>query len=440
MKLTRISIKGLFGRFNHVVKLFNDDRITIIHGPNGCGKTTLLHLVQMLFNLQLDELLDVYYSSITLDFDDGAVLAVAREINDPQSDLQRPSRRKSLVFSLSGNKTEGWKYSRKASPFIERLERTVRRTAPTWERIANNLWRDSRDGEIISTSELTERVHVSPAPQSRHDQVPEWLSLILKGLQIHIIQTQRLLRASEGEEHRLHRPTVLEYSDDIIRQITQVLAQSFGHAQSLDRSFPTRVLNQATLTDISTEQIRSRYQDQQEKRKRLSTAGLITSQMELDLPSRDLGHTELRLLWTYLDDVDQKLSIFNDLLLKIEAMKDMLNSRFLYKSFQIDRQRGFVFKTDRDSPIPLEALSSGEQHELVLAYELLFRVKKGSLILIDEPELSLHVTWQHRFLEDLDRISKLVGLDFLVATHSPQIIHKRWDLAIALVDEEHDET
>ena len=37
----------------------------------------------------------------------------------------------------------------------------------------------------------------------------------------------------------------------------------------------------------------------------------------------------------------------------------------------------------------LVRLSSGEQHELVLAYDLLFKVKEKSLVLIDEPELSL---------------------------------------------------
>src|SRR5690349_22975449 len=41
-------------------------------------------------------------------------------------------------------------------------------------------------------------------------------------------------------------------------------------------------------------------------------------------------------------------------------------------------------------PIDVEALSSGEQHELVLLFDLIFRVEKNTLVLIDEPELSLH--------------------------------------------------
>jgi predicted ATP-binding protein involved in virulence len=77
-------------------------------------------------------------------------------------------------------------------------------------------------------------------------------------------------------------------------------------------------------------------------------------------------------------------------------------------------------------------LSSGEQHELVLLYELLFKVQKNSLVLIDEPELSLHVGWQAQFLKDLQDITKLADLDILMATHSPDIIQDRWDLTVEL--------
>ena len=69
-------------------------------------------------------------------------------------------------------------------------------------------------------------------------------------------------------------------------------------------------------------------------------------------------------------------------------------------------------------------LSSGEQHELVLLYDLLFNVQPGALVLIDEPEISLHVSWQKRFIEDLQRISRLVKFRSVVATHSPQIAGK----------------
>jgi predicted ATP-binding protein involved in virulence len=41
MRIRKLSIEGLFGMFNHVIPLHTDERVTIIHGPNGVGKTTV---------------------------------------------------------------------------------------------------------------------------------------------------------------------------------------------------------------------------------------------------------------------------------------------------------------------------------------------------------------------------------------------------------------
>ena len=150
-----------------------------------------------------------------------------------------------------------------------------------------------------------------------------------------------------------------------------------------------------------------------------------------------MAENERKILWAYLDDVQKKLDVFDSLLRRVELFKEIINSRFSDKKFEIDKDKGFVFKSDRDNSIvPPKALSSGEQHEIVLTYGLLFRARAKSLILIDEPELSLHVTWQRKFLEDIARISELADLDFLVATHSPSIIHDRRDLMVQLAGTE----
>jgi predicted ATP-binding protein involved in virulence len=109
-----------------------------------------------------------------------------------------------------------------------------------------------------------------------------------------------------------------------------------------------------------------------------------------------------------------------------------VNKRFAYKQLDIESQAGFRFRTSAGLQLLPTDLSSGEQHELVLLYELLFRTKPNALILIDEPELSLHVAWQVEFLKDLARVIKLASFDVIVATHSPQIINDRWDLALEL--------
>lgn len=62
----------------------------------------------------------------------------------------------------------------------------------------------------------------------------------------------------------------------------------------------------------------------------------------------------------------------------------------------------------------------------------LFKSQPNSLILIDEPEISLHIAWQQQFLEDMQAISDVTEVNIIIATHSPDIINGRWDLTTGL--------
>ena len=50
MRVSEISVTGLFGIFNHHIPLTHSDRVTIIHGPNGLGKTMMLRMIAALTN------------------------------------------------------------------------------------------------------------------------------------------------------------------------------------------------------------------------------------------------------------------------------------------------------------------------------------------------------------------------------------------------------
>src|SRR5205823_3424720 len=120
----------------------------------------------------------------------------------------------------------------------------------------------------------------------------------------------------------------------------------------------------------------------------------------------------------YAHDVEQKLAVFNDIAQKIEVLKGVINAHFQYKAISISKEKGFEFSTRypklRPMPLAPSHLSSGEQHLLVLLYELLFVVEPNSLIMIDEPEISLHVAWQLAFLSDLQKIADLASIDVVI--------------------------
>ena len=53
LRVTKIRVDDLFDRYNHEVDLHLDERVTIIHGPNGVGKTVLLRLTADLLSGKL---------------------------------------------------------------------------------------------------------------------------------------------------------------------------------------------------------------------------------------------------------------------------------------------------------------------------------------------------------------------------------------------------
>jgi ABC-type glutathione transport system ATPase component len=111
---------------------------------------------------------------------------------------------------------------------------------------------------------------------------------------------------------------------------------------------------------------------------------------------------------------------------------EFLNQHYEAKRVEIDQEAGFVIRLRDNSILNPAHLSSGEQQMLVLAYEILFRARRNTLVLIDEPELSLHVLWQDSFIDDLTRMGKAQNLTFLLATHSPALVGGRDDLRRSL--------
>ncbi len=165
-------------------------------------------------------------------------------------------------------------------------------------------------------------------------------------------------------------------------------------------------------------------------------AGILDASFEaFAIPIGNLENLEpgvAKVLEIYIDNSTDKLHIFDTLLEQIELFRQLINERFLYKKIIIARRDGYSLRSDKGYDIPLTKLSSGEQHRLVLLFELIFEVKKNFSDLIDEPELSLHVSWQRVFLDDIDRIIKLNEFDLVLAIHSPQLIARRMDKAIKL--------
>ncbi|MBV9690845.1 MAG: AAA family ATPase [Ktedonobacteraceae bacterium] len=437
-RIKQISVTKLFGMFDHTVPLNLEDRITIIHGPNGFGKTAILRLIKSLFSQSNTVLREVPFDELRIDFDDNTSFWITKTAQTSQS-VEKEENTQIITFNATGRLP--FLLSSKYS--LSQTRRSLfERTAPV-TRVGPRTWRDDFTDEELTMEDVVERYGDKVLPEVIIEKEPEWLTEMRRVLPIRLIETQRLLNSSirssrfpEYDKIRQTRrpamiPTVTKFSEEIARLIERKIAESATLAQSLDRTFPARVFRPTTeQRNVSDHELRDRLTKLEKKRLSLMAISLLDQDnSEAFQMDNYMDDNKRAMLSVYVEDAERKLEVFDEMADKIDLLTKIINKRFLYKKMSITREQGFVFTTDNGM---LESLSSGEQHELVLFYEMLFKVASGSLILVDEPELSLHVVWQMEFLRDLQEITKLASLDVLLATHSPQIINDRWDLTVEL--------
>ena len=91
------------------------------------------------------------------------------------------------------------------------------------------------------------------------------------------------------------------------------------------------------------------------------------------------------------------------------------------KSLEFSDTGGLVVRLPNGQRTGASNLSSGEMQLLILFTFLYFRFEQQEefTIIIDEPELSLHLEWQNRYLEAITEANR--SAQFIVATHSPEI-------------------
>ncbi len=440
MRLKEIGINKLFRLFDYRIPLNMNDRITIIHGPNGYGKTAILRLTAGLLDGRYSALRQLPFESLSLTFDDESILTVTRE--DSIQHNGNRARRPVLTLQYPPHRSFRIPESVSADRQLPFPLSAIDSMIPELERVGPQQWVVLSTDEILDLEELLLRYSDTlPIEPGTWSKTPEWLMELRASIPVHLIQANRLERLDDSVpprwplSERRFRPVtaVAKYSAELASRIQQTLAQYAALSQSLDRSFPQRLVGAPGQPQLERTLINQRLSELENKRTRLTEAGLLDKEEKshFDLPS-SFDESKIDVLSVYIADAEKKLAVFDDLFRRISLFKSIITPRFAYKSIAMNKDDGFVFETRDGQVLAPTGLSTGEQHEIVLLYELLFKVEPNSLILIDEPEISLHVAWQEQFLSDIEQITEISRFDVLIATHSPQIISNRWDLTVKL--------
>lgn len=98
-------------------------------------------------------------------------------------------------------------------------------------------------------------------------------------------------------------------------------------------------------------------------------------------------------------------------------------AQLLRRAGMLDTSDALLFSAESDRLVHLRDASSGELSLITSTLGIAASINDTSLILIDEPEISLHPEWQSNYLTQLvETFGTYEGCHFIAATHSPLVV------------------
>ena len=411
LRLSSVRITGLFGIYDHTIQLNTNDRLTIVYGQNGVGKTVILRMINALLGNNLEYFTAIPFSRIELDFEDHQRLVLsARGLGS------------SREYQLS----------------------LYRKSAKLHESIIDPI-RQQGDELIVAEQAALDHLGLTFTAPRTEQEAPatEWINEFFGRTRSYLIGADRLYHYDESSNKRdlifgASQPSRVHYvkkcQEDFKNRMEATMIKYGVESQKLDSSLPRRLVSSAQQP-LPGAEMKTRMADLDRRTSDLRRLGILEEGPPLpfsEIPEMDSSQAKAMSLC--LDDAARKIGFLDDFANRAQAFLTNVNQKYRHKRLLLDRQSGIVAEGEQGGSIPLDALSSGEQQQLILQYDLLFRVQANTIVLIDEPELSLHLTWQQRFVPDLLKIIKLSNFDAMIATHSPFIAEARHDLTLALVE------
>jgi ABC-type transport system involved in cytochrome c biogenesis ATPase subunit len=420
--LTRVVVRGLFG-YRRVDFRLDAHEPTILTGSNGAGKSTVLRMIDAFCTGKWEVLRKLPFEELTMYFADTPPVRVKRNDGD-------------LTVGSRGMKT--WKAMPVPDELLRRLwtrESMRMPHPPSFEDFEASLNYD----ELLLRAAASDRfLYRHRLASAETPDRPSWLEELAGRVPVLFVTDQRLVIEATVRERRDRGPeTTLRVADEAVEHVRKLMVDSLSEyaavSQRLDRDFPQRVVAAMRRgVDISDDDLAQQLRDNEAQALALEKVGLLPEGAPTGVFTDFGSQNEKPVVATNAADTGRKLAVLSSLRHRLSLFGEFLSQHYRTKSVVFDPQAGFYLSAPGTKQLAPRELSSGEQQMLVLAYQILFKAEPGTLVLIDEPELSLHVIWQSSFVDDITRMGTERNLRFLLATHSPTLLGGREDLRRSL--------
>lgn len=428
MQLSHLDVSGLFGRFDQQIpfptRAESDPTasVVIVHGPNGVGKTTVLRMLDGLMRLDFTTFRRVPFGRCALSFTTGQQISVEHDDEVPGAPLRVSFEGLSVLLDPN----EKGAFRPEDQPLIEEFRSVFyRTTAP----ITFTFIETSRfPPEVSEANARNRRIYRAVAASGPIDDVlsaqvrPSLADRIRGFIADAQVDSTRFFTSTESS---------------LFARILANLGGSVRPIYDIDQI-------EAALTAVQA-------RDHGNQRFGLTSdpwdfGQLMTALEQLrSNPSKDYA---LTVMATYLEVLESRAAERQLVADRLTTFESIMNDYLLDKLVRCDRDHGLrILLSPGFLPqpsLPLDAgvdfraeelkedqLSSGEYHLLYLMVASLVTRRLGTVIAIDEPEMSMHISWQRRLVRDLVRCASNASPQFVFATHSPDIVA---DYSDALVD------
>jgi len=379
--IVSFSITGLAGRKNIYEQNLNRDD-NIFFGVNGSGKTSLLKILHSAMQNDARILRLVPFTSATVKIYSVTYKKIFTRTIHKSKEKEAPQKRVALRTRARRGVIEGYEI---VGP-LEDTHLTWKCTTKAKKDVKSTSW----SHRYLPTS----RLHMS--------EEPEWL---YGPGEIHPLTEENLDLLFEKSVERLWT----RYSAEVLTEVRS--AQEKGLTGILKAVLSTtRKKKKSKARKLSAETAYERVEKFLSRQKSASILGTFSA--------FEKRYKQDENLQSVVADIDQVEERIEEAVKSRDRLKNLIKKMYKgNKNLKFEDQSIQIEKLDGGS-IGLTTLSSGEKHLLRIFLETLL-VGESSII-IDEPEISMHVDWQRELIAAMHSLNPSAQL--IVATHSPEII------------------
>jgi energy-coupling factor transporter ATP-binding protein EcfA2 len=429
--IARIHVQKLFGEYDYVLHAqsgkANIDKLMILYGDNGSGKTTILRCLFHLLAPEEDrghksEVAAIPFQSFEIRFSSGEKIRAFRKgpnlVGTFSMTLYFKGKKKQThefvadkdfrVHAISKQDDLQTKKLLRAlatlnlALFFLSDDRTVRIAGG--DEVAQSSVHEIDSDEII----LTESSHVlrHRIPGGHEDSESTAHRLLSESLRRaeSWIQTQVLKGSSAGES------SVNSLYNEIINRFLTLREGESLQSDSNKRTIETRVTQlEKRSRDYAKYGLLPEFQGKD-----------IVSAVSRSKPSHISIVTNV--LTPYLDSIEKRLDALERTYREVDTFVKVINSFFKNKAIRFDLHKGFEVRANSGKHLPPAVLSSGERHLLLLFLNTITAFERTCLFIIDEPEISLNIKWQRKLLSSLLECVGDNPVQYIFATHSFELL------------------